>query len=168
LGLLALIPIGLCGSLAVAFLAVCSFDTREAHYGPLKISGARGTYHSISSFRAEECVLFVEIPGEGRFSIHQIPREVLDRRFERSTSISPLNYDTAYSGHGDNHDDYWDLTLEYRDGVLVGFHGDPASFSRQRDGTYISLPMTYRELHEAWGKPDKLYRNRELDQPSYH
>lgn len=166
LALLVFLPVGVCGSLVVAFLALCTYDVRHSQYGNIELHGHDGEYTSISSSQADECQLFVEIPGEGRFSIHEIPQEVLDRRFERSTS--DFGYDTAYSGRGDSHGKYWSLTLKYRDGVLVSFHGEPASFSRQRDGAYLSLPMTYRKFHEAWGKPDQINWSRRRDRPSYH
>ncbi len=148
-------------------MALCTYDVRDSQYGNLDLHGHRGEYTSISSSQADECQLFVEIPGEGRFSIHEIPQEVLDRRFQRSSN-SGFDYDAAYSGHGDSQGKYWSLVLKYEDGVLVSFHGEPAAFSRQRDGAYLSLPMTYREFHEAWGKPHTINRSLRRERPSYH
>jgi len=167
LALLVLLPVGVCGSLFSAFLAVCTYDVRHSQYGNINLDGHSGKYTSISSSQADECQLFVEIPGEGNYSIHEIPQEVLDRGFERSSS-SGFDYDTVYSGHGDSHGNYWSLMLKYRDGVLVRFHGEPSSFSRDRDGPYLSLPMPYREFHDAWGRPDESNWSLQLDQPSYH
>ncbi len=163
IGLLAAIPVAIGLSSWIAFQVLCTFDAQEADYGGLRFHGWRGEYHTLSSFAAEDCQLFLEIPGEGKFPIQAIPQNVLERCFDKNTD-EDFHYDTAYDGKGELRS----LTLRYKNGELVQVHGEPIAFSRTRGGPNLSFPVSYEDLHKAWGNPDKIFRRRQMETVQYH
>lgn len=141
-----------------SFLVFGTYEYRDSLFGNINFRGQSGNYHSVSSFGPGEIEIYVEIPGEGRFPVQAIPQDVLDRVFEVHKSPK----ETIYSGYGHG----WSLTLTFKESGLQSFHGYPMSFSRTLDGPYLSFPISYRDLHSAWGEPDRIHSLRRIRERS--
>ena len=145
---LAIAGLGICVSVYVAFLAICTEVHYEADYAGATFMrwGSRFTYLNCDD--ASTCDLIVDIPGHGRFEVSQIPETV----------IAPMGYSPRQGWYRCERSDW-----HFQDGRLTSFSiedGSTVRIGTRTDGEFFGLPVTPKELRRAWGNPDRSLRLR--------